>query len=101
VREAELGRGGTLRLDVAPIVKELEEETPEGVIRKFVQRLPGGTAETATARAMPYYDIECVLIPMIGRASRQEPHALRQQPGRLRDGVHVLRDRADGPRSAR
>ncbi|MCC7388262.1 MAG: 23S rRNA (adenine(2503)-C(2))-methyltransferase RlmN [Phycisphaerales bacterium] len=67
VREAELGRGGTLRLEVAPIVKELEEETPEGVIRKFVQRLPGGAGETAAAREMPYYDIECVQIPMIGR----------------------------------
>ena len=81
-REVDLGRGGVVAIEVAPIVKELEEETPEGVIRKFVQRLPGGGARTGVANGgetgptrpgslrasdIPYYDIECVQIPMIGR----------------------------------
>ena len=81
VREADLGRGRVVRVGVAPIVKELEEETPEGVIRKFVQRLPGSrdgrggcAEETGSARPgslagrdIPYHDIESVQIPMIGR----------------------------------
>jgi len=48
-------------------VRELEEETAEGVIRKFVQRLPGGAAGTDVAHEIPHYDIESVVIPMIGR----------------------------------
>lgn len=57
---------------VAPIVREIEEETGEGVIRKFVQRLPdpdGGprTERADRAQAIPHHDIESVLIPMIGR----------------------------------
>lgn len=81
VREVAIGRGVVARAGVAPIVRELEEETPEGVIRKFVQRLPGmqATADSlgtgpsrpgARAEASvgaPHYDIESVAIPMIGR----------------------------------
>jgi len=81
VREVEFGRGMLARAGVAPIVRELEEDTPEGVIRKFVQRLPGvGTVsaagETGPTRpgshaeanvGAPHYDIESVVIPMIGR----------------------------------
>jgi 23S rRNA (adenine2503-C2)-methyltransferase len=80
-REVELGRGVVVGAGVAPIVRELEEATGEGVIRKFVQRLPGmGTVsaggETGPTRpgsqaemrvGAPHYDIESVLIPMIGR----------------------------------
>ncbi len=79
------GRGGrcAVRTDIAPIVKELKEETLEGVIRKFVQRLEGAgdggaREETGSTRsgsrvhsglraAIPHYDIESVLIPMVGR----------------------------------
>ncbi|HZW10317.1 MAG TPA: 23S rRNA (adenine(2503)-C(2))-methyltransferase RlmN [Phycisphaerales bacterium] len=100
VREVGLGRGVAVRAVVAPIVRELEEETGEGVIRKFVQRLAGepsvggadvrrtsalvsrserltsgtrGGAGAAparkppVAREIPHFDIESVLIPMIGR----------------------------------
>lgn len=65
-----------VRSEVAPIVKELEEQTPEGTIRKFVQRLPGPTGATGrspvpensgASKDLPYFDIEAVQIPMIGR----------------------------------
>lgn len=82
-REAGLGRGRAVCARIDPIVREVEEETPEGVIRKFVQRLEGfgredvreetgstrsGSRAQSDARgAIPHYDIESVLIPMIGR----------------------------------
>jgi 23S rRNA (adenine2503-C2)-methyltransferase len=53
------------QITVAPIVQELEEETPEGVIRKFVQRLAGSPGPGASD--IPYHDVECVQIPMVGR----------------------------------
>lgn len=67
VCDACFGREGArcrLRSVLAPIVKELKERTPEGTIRKFVQRLPG---DNSTNNRAPYHDIECVQIPMIGR----------------------------------
>ena len=98
-REVGLGRGHLVRVRVAPIVREEKEDTPEGTIRKFVQRLhgntppPGATGQRPVpnrpdcptvsdhphravssrtrhrpaAPDMPYHDIECVQIPMIGR----------------------------------
>ncbi len=82
-QEIDLGRGRLVRVQVAPIVREENERTSEGAIRKFVQRLDGeGDAgkqqETSSTRAgsrgqpdaradIPHYDIESVQIPMIGR----------------------------------
>ena len=48
---------------VAPIVRELREESPEGQVIKFVQDL-GGPAHSGR-------EIESVLIPMIGRGGMQ------------------------------
>ncbi|VAX39792.1 23S rRNA (adenine(2503)-C(2))-methyltransferase @ tRNA (adenine(37)-C(2))-methyltransferase [hydrothermal vent metagenome] len=66
MREVGLGRGRVVCSQVAPIVQEESEETSEGVIRKFVQRLEG-TGQSTNDRAIPFHDIESVLIPMVGR----------------------------------
>lgn len=51
-------------VEVAPIVKLLREDSPEGEVIKFVQRLSPGRAAPALANRP--LDIESVLIPMIG-----------------------------------
>jgi 23S rRNA (adenine2503-C2)-methyltransferase len=78
---------------VAPIVRRLDEDGPEGVTTKFVQRLDGREeatlAEPASPRAadrvplgvlqhdgrVEHLDIESVVIPMIGR-TRTRTHTL-------------------------
>jgi 23S rRNA (adenine2503-C2)-methyltransferase len=54
VVEGELADGGVARVEMPRIVRLEEEESPEGVVRKFVLRVGE-------------LDIESVLIPMIGR----------------------------------
>ncbi len=66
--EVGLRAGGVWRLDVAPIGRVEEDESPEGVVRKFTLRVPGPTGGSlgADARASTV-ETESVLIPMIGR----------------------------------
>jgi len=59
-REGALRQAG-LEVRVAPIVRELREESPEGEVIKFVQALDG-----PSPRGVPL-EIESVLIPMIGK----------------------------------
>ncbi len=61
--------GGEVRVDRAGIVRMLREESDEGEVVKFVQRLPLGEAGEegrAGRERFPHLDIESVLIPMIG-----------------------------------
>ena len=72
-REAIAGGGRVLaRVEIAPIVRELSEEVPEGVTTKFVQRLDSpaqlGKAEQL---GIPHLDIESVIIPMVGRTGKR------------------------------
>ncbi|MEM0982347.1 MAG: 23S rRNA (adenine(2503)-C(2))-methyltransferase RlmN [Planctomycetota bacterium] len=75
--------GGRLvaRARIAPIVREMSEEVPEGTTTKFVQRLDDMPRPADTGRAIDehhlgvlrgngrvdHLDIESVIIPMIGR----------------------------------
>ncbi len=86
--EAAADRGRIIaRTKIAPIVDRLDEEVPEGITTKFVQRLDGmpGPDWTAPTRPTPraadahplgvlakdqrvqHLDIESVVIPMVGR----------------------------------
>ncbi len=62
-----------VRVEVAPIVKMQREDSPEGEVIKFVQRLSSGRAAPALANRP--LDIESVLIPMIG-SKRQLAYTL-------------------------
>ncbi|MBL4592138.1 MAG: 23S rRNA (adenine(2503)-C(2))-methyltransferase RlmN [Phycisphaerales bacterium] len=58
------------KITVPPIVKRLEEQTPEGLTIKFVQRLPNDNHQLAH-KGIDFDDIESVIIPMIGRSTRK------------------------------
>src|SRR5262249_50931333 len=57
---------GVLRPTLAPITAVLREESPEGEVIKFLQRVPGGSEGTARALEGKALEIESVLIPLIG-----------------------------------
>jgi hypothetical protein len=79
-----------------------ETPPPEGEVLKFTQRVPALpddaerwrviTAASAATRLSHFdsLETESVLIPMIGADRHARVHAVRVQPGRLRDGLHVL-----------
>ena len=72
------------RARIAPVVRRLEEPTPEGLSIKFVQRLPGRERVTPSGdnAGMPYLDIESVIIPMVGRrAARSHTLCVSSQVG--------------------
>lgn len=58
--------GVEIKVDRAPIVRLLREESDEGEVVKFVQRLPLGEEGGAGRERFPHLDIESVLIPMVG-----------------------------------
>ena len=66
--EVALRDGGVWRLDVGTIGRVEEDQSPEGLVRKFTLRVPGPTSGAlgSDARASTV-ETESVLIPMIGR----------------------------------
>lgn len=74
--EAELRAGGVWRVDVPRVGRVLEEESPEGMVRKFTLRVPGpksglgaglGSGALGGEGVGAEVETESVLIPMIGR----------------------------------
>lgn len=84
-REGALALPPPVSVEIAPIVKRLEEPCDEGLTVKFCQRLDKRIGESPSPRAadrMPlgilsgddrvrHLDIETVIIPMIGRTRRK------------------------------
>ncbi|QQS09905.1 MAG: 23S rRNA (adenine(2503)-C(2))-methyltransferase RlmN [Phycisphaerales bacterium] len=62
------GEAGEIRVERAGIVRMLREESDEGEVVKFVQRLP---ADGVDRERFPHLDIESVLIPMIGSSGER------------------------------
>lgn len=59
------------RVRVAPIVNRLDEDCPEGVTTKFVQRLDPPESGRFADQGVPHLDIESVIIPMLGRTGKK------------------------------
>ena len=59
------------RVDVAPIVRRLDEPCAEGITTKFVQRLDPPESGRFAQQGLPHLDIESVIIPMLGRTGKK------------------------------
>ncbi len=59
------------RVEIAPVVKQLDEPCDEGITTKFVQRLDRPETGRLAEQGLPHLDIESVIIPMIGRTGRK------------------------------
>lgn len=70
-RETHLASGEPWGLPVPPLGRVLEEESPEGPVRKFTLRVPAPARGPLAADAPDLLDVESVLIPMVGRKARR------------------------------